>query len=332
MKYVFVINSHTTFLTALGTIDYLKLSENEIYFLYIRNYENSIIKVPYITENITIFQNVPLNKNRVRDEFISRFDSFINNKISSEYELFVPHLGNGLFQLLYTHPFCKKVSYIQEGGVPFKAAYKTHLSLFEKLSYGIYNKFILQTKRVWKPFKWYLKGSIKEDVNLDSYAISNTFFRYLPSNNKIIRWPNIHVSVTIEEHSTIFIFDGFAHHGFIEKELYMQLCGKLIKENCDKKNYIRFHPAQDSHEREYIKSIFKEMALPFEIMDENIPFELIISSTSNLKVAGFGSSLLFFAKDYGHTVICKDKWLSESKLYRKYKQKYGFEWFETIYK
>ena len=333
MKYIFVINSHTTFLTSLGTINYLKLPQKNVLLLYVRNYKNTAVDVIYHVEDISDLYDLCehlFDGFKKREEIIGRIDNFINSKIIDKYELFVPHLANGLFQILYTYPYCQKVSYIQEGGIPFKAAYKTRLSLFEKSIYRIYNRYYLRTDRVWKPFRWYVQGRIKNTYELDSYAISNTFFKYLPSHNHIIKWPKISIPITIESHSTIFIFDGFVHHGFVEKKIYIELSRRLIEEYHNIKNYIRFHPAQDKKERENIKSIFYEMGFSFEIMDENIPFELVISSVSNLCIAGFGSSLLYFAKDYGHTVICKDRWLQVSDLYRNYKRKHGFEYFDTI--
>lgn len=332
MKYVFVINSHTTFLTSLGVVKYLKLPANSITLLYVRNYQNTIINVPYLTENISsLYDSCKyLFKNGIiRNKIINNIDRTIENVINDDYELFVPHLGNGLFQILYTHPCCKKVSYIQEGGIPFKTAYKTRLSLVEKTTYWLYNTLYLRTDRIWKPFRWYVQGNIKVSEKLNSYAISNTFFKYLPSHNHIIMWPEIPISITIEPRSTIFIFDGFVHHGFVERDLYIELSHKLIEEYHNTKNYIRFHPAQDDKERMSILSFFYKMKLSFEIMNEDIPFELIISSVKDLCIVGFGSSLLYFAKDYGHTVICRDRWLHVSELYNKYKNKYGFEYFDV---
>ena len=66
-------------------------------------------------------------------------------------------------------------------------------------------------------------------------------------------------------------------------------------------------------------------------MDSDIPFELILSSTNQrLTVVGLGSSLLFFARDFGHTVICHDRWLVKSKYYRRYKKECGFLFFDEI--
>lgn len=334
MKYVFVINSHTTFLTSLGVINYLKLAQTQVLLIYVRNYSNTIINVPFSVEDFSelynscrhLFDNI-----KIRTHIVYDIDKAISSKINDDYELFIPHLANGLFQILYTNSHCKKVSYIQEGGIPFKTAYKTKVTFIEKIIYSLYNTLYLRTNRVWKPFRWYVKGYVNT-CELDSYAISNTFFKYLPSHNHIIKWPQVSVPIVIEPCSTIFIFDGFVQHKFIERDFYLKLCKKLVTEYHDKTNYIRFHPAQEKEDRNRILSFFIEQDLHYEIMDEKIPFELILLSNLNLKVVGFGSSLLFFAQDFGHKVFCMDYWLNQSKLYQQYKRKSGFEWFSQVFK
>ena len=47
MKHLFVINSHTTCMTALGVIDYLHLNKDDIIFVLVRNYKNILIQGKY---------------------------------------------------------------------------------------------------------------------------------------------------------------------------------------------------------------------------------------------------------------------------------------------
>ena len=53
MKHVFIIHSHTTFLTAIGCVNYQKLTSSDIIFLYVRNYKNSIFKAKDIDSRVT---------------------------------------------------------------------------------------------------------------------------------------------------------------------------------------------------------------------------------------------------------------------------------------
>ena len=50
----------------------------------------------------------------------------------------------------------------------------------------------------------------------------------------------------------------------------------------------------------------------------DVPFELILVNYSNLKLYGFGTSLLFYGKAFGHQVVSKEYLLKKSWRYRHY--------------
>lgn len=331
MKHIFIINSHTTFLSSIGTINLLKLEEKDIVFIYIRKYSNNIIKIPYSTFDLSELFNECYNIIHILyidKSLIKKVDSFINENINSAYALYAPHIAHAFFQLFYTNSSCKYASYIQEGAIPFRTAYLTNPSFCIRTLFALYNKFILRTNRIWRPRRWYVKGQLKKQKTLSSYSTSPNFFKYLPSNNYTIKWPRITLDISINSNIPIFIFDGFVQNKCIEKEFYLSKCKSLIDQYHQENNYIRFHPAQGEEEKEFILNCFDSLGVKRTIMEANVPFELILSSKSNLTVIGLGSSLLYFARDFGHNVICKDYWLTESKLYNKYKEDYGFDFFQ----
>lgn len=88
-------------------------------------------------------------------------------------------------------------------------------------------------------------------------------------------------------------------------------------------NYIKFHPGQPEEERNIILSFFENEGLAYRIMDNDIPMELIISSKKNLNFAGFSSSVLYYAIDYGHNVVHREDWQMESPLYSKFLENSG---------
>lgn len=332
MKHVFIINSHTTFLTAVGCVDFLKLSPPDILFIYVRNYKNSIVKCDWETVDLSqIFADYPApriwRERKLRIKFIQVLDEYVVSKIKINFRLYSPHYGHPFFQVLYTNPLCVNGSYIQEGGIPFKNTYIVNPTIKEKILYKAINLIYLRTKRVWRPNAWYYKGALYKQDKIDSYAISDSFFHYLPSDNHVVKWPYTKVNTTIKEVSTIFIFDGFVFHRFVESEYYLNCCKRMIKEDSSDMNYLRFHPSQSETERESIISYFKEMNKKYEVMESSIPFELILICNKSLKVVGLGSSLLFFARDLGHIVVCHDRWLEKSNLYKKYKKAAGFLFF-----
>ena len=180
---------------------------------------------------------------------------------------------------------------------------------------------------------WLYPAVMDDSVVIDTYATSDSFFANMPQHhNHIIQWPKIKVDFEIVHNSVVFVFDGFVNNNHIEKEYYLSQCERLVNDVAASLNYIKFHPAQDEEQKNQIIKYFSDRKKDVKILSNEIPFELILSSCSRLKVAGFGSSLLFFAKDFGHDVICRDEWLNNSPKYKVYKQTTGFMWFKETYK
>lgn len=332
MKNVFIINSHTTFLSAMGTINYLKLPSENVLMLYMRNYNNRCICHDYKVLEVSDFMNsfdTLFSSHAEQKKCIERIDDFIECNIGEKYRLFCPHLGHGVWQAFYTHSLCMEMSYIQEGGMPYTTVYLTHFS-FKRFILFYSVKIYLRTNRVWRG-GWYTHGTMTKQKELHSYAVNSLFFRKLPSINHIIKWPTVDVGIKIKLESTIFIFDGFVQNHLIERDFYMKKCRELVFQCVNNYNYIKFHPAQTQEDIEMILSYFQEQKCRYELLPNDIPFEMILLSNRNLKLAGFGSSLLYFAYELGNEVISQDQWLLSSPLYKNYRKKCGFMSF-TEYK
>lgn len=320
MKNVFIINSHTTFLSALGTIQYLGLKEQTVLLLYMRNYSNSVINHPYEVVDITNFIdsfNSLYKSKKYRYFSIKKIDRFIDETIGELFNLYCPHLLHQVWQVIYTNKLCIQMSYIQEGGIPYKDYYITHPTLKTKFRLFITNVLYRMTKRIWHG-GWYTYGTMKKQKELHSYAIDDVFFRYLPSINHRIVWPKVDLSYLVTSGSTIFVFDGFVKNGLCEESIYINHSKRLVSTLHGIKNYIKFHPAQSKYQKQAICDYMIKESINFQILPDDIPFELILSSSKQLKVVGFGSSLLYYAYNLGHSVVCKDDWLLESSLFSNY--------------
>lgn len=333
MKNVFIINSHTTFLSAIGTINYLNLSADSILMLYMRNYRNSIISHNYKVFEVTglmssfnLFSSVSERKKGLR-----KIDDFIECNIGESFKLFCPHLGHGVWQAMYTNPLCLEMSYIQEGGTPYTTEYITHPSIKKILYMFLVNKVYRHTNRIWRG-GWYTCGTMTKQKELHSYAINHSFFKELPSINHIIKWPSVDVSVKIKSNAKVFIFDGFIQNKLIERDFYIKKCGDLITLYASDYNYIKFHPAQTQEDMDDIIKFFSLNGYKYELLPNDIPFELILSSNRDLKLVGFGSSLLFFAHDLGHEVVCHGEWLLLSPMFKCYRKNCGFISFDEYKK
>lgn len=335
MKHVFIINSHTTFMTAMGVINLNKISYSDIILIYTRNYKNSLLSfnckiVDFTAECEYCNQNI-FKTRKTRNECISLVDKCIEYNIRESFELYFPHLQLIICQLFYTHSFCVNGSYIQEGGYPQSKKFISTFSLKDRIINFIANKIIRPNKRVVRSIGWYQPNYLlKQDV-INSYALNDTFFLYLNSVNHIIKWPQYDIDFPIEQNSIIFIFDGFVNNGIVEYDFYMEACSMIINKYACDVNYLKFHPAQKVDERMQIRNMYKDYQ-KVEDLSDDIPFEAIISSCGKLNIVGFSSSLLKFASDCGHNVIVNDNLLIESPMYRNHIHTSGFPYMWELVK
>lgn len=282
MKYVFVINSHTTFLTSIGTINYLNISPEDVIMLYMRNYANSIIKHKYrvldFNDLYEKYSGKLFDNRKVRAKGIKEIDKKINENIGEKYHLYAPHYGADIFQVLYTHPLCVDGSYIQEGGILMTSAYVRSLSLYKKLRYFFINRIYRHNSRIWRPSLWYAPNTLYKQKEIHAFSISNSFFQYLPAKKHIVHWPKVNVNVNIDKRWPVFITDCFLAFGICDEDVFINSWKKLIEENKSKINYIKFHPQQDADEKKIFISMFGESKVI--ILDNSIPFGNKISNSN----------------------------------------------------
>lgn len=323
MKHVFLIHSHTVFLTAIGVISRLHLDADNIIFVYFRNYNNSIVPVSYpiirLDEEYDIANHLSAFKYCQWKELIKRIDSVINTKIKDEYILYTSHAGSHFFQTFITHPNCSQFNYIQEGALAFDNLLSDRIS-FKSLVYDLFNIIIfpLNHKRIWCSYKW----TLNKDVAIAKktpvcFAISEKIFEKLLYTTIIVEWPKVDPEYLIDNRFPIFVFESAVEQGLVEKDKYLLCIRQLIETKAAQKNYLKFHPYQSTTNRKDIVDLFREYNLGVEILPDSIPFELFLTFYSNLKVVGFRSSLLVYAQQLGHKTFSKE--FDLRKMSRKYR-------------
>lgn len=326
MKHVFVINSHTTFLTSRGTIELLHINEDDVVMLYTRSYRNSIVNVKNVrdvTEESDYCEEYVLKNKYYNKKCISLIDAVVEDSIRDVYELYVPHMQLKICQLLYTNRKCLRVSYIQEAGYPQPKKFLTRLSLEDIIKNIIYYLFF-QNRRAKRVVGWYQPHLLNKQKTINSYAVNPNFFQQLPSKNHVVKWPSFTLNIDFKSNGVFFVFDGFVKNGIIEKDFYLNACNYIIQKYAGVHNYLKFHPGQSQSEKDFIKKCFIAIDCDINILDDSIPFEVIISSFSNLVIVGFSSSLLKFASDLGHTVYANDDLLKKSEKYQQHICNSGF--------
>ncbi len=328
MKHLFIIHSHTVFLTSLGIIEKQHLKDEDIVFVYGRNYSQNVFELSYPVYDLSdmyedsksmilsISRKTLINYKKLR-RITQSIDKFIEDKVKGEFEVYLPHLSSPFFQLFATSRYCNYCHFVQEGGRVMVKVLCDEDPLIIKL----YNYvFLKNNERVWRTNKWLIHNYhdyLNCDVN--AFVVNESFFGNLPITINKVGWPVAeNLSVEIDTQCPIFVFDGYVEQGAINQEEYLSAIKKMVNEDAKNKNYLKFHPNQIKDNREKIIDFFKEKGIDVIVMSNDIPFELILTKYKKLQIYGYGSSLLIFAKAFGHLVKARESDLLESKQYRRY--------------
>lgn len=330
MKHLFLIHSHTVFLTAMGIIKKLGLKDSDVFIMNFRNYKNPNLGFNYKSYNFTetveesfhIFlsysrRNFKSNQ-KTREKIIGVLDTFINTIINEEYMLYIPHLQSPIFQILATNDKCHECFFVQEGA---RIMYD-YITNKNKWYFILYNKLFLRNEnRMWKAYNWFPDKNAPYKKPITAYAFDKAYFGNMPYQTILVTWPKVNIHIELNPQYPIFALEAAVELGQVEKSIYRNAMRKLIAECGKKHNYIKFHPQQTDETKRIFIDMFKEKGLEVEQLPMDIPFELIVSSCKGLTVCGFGSSLLFYAKAFGHTVISHEEELLVSPRYKMYQKK-----------
>ena len=339
MRHVFLVNSHTTFLSSLGVINLLHLNNDDVVLLFARNYSNSVYPLPYticdVNELYVSAEEVYNTEDAhiIRDK-IREVDEIVDKYIRECYHIYVPNFCNPLVCLLYSNLKCRRISFIQESAQSAVAAYVTSISFKAGLKRRIKLMLAGIPYRKWISPLYYRNDYIwKQFWRMYSYALNDSIFAGFKSNtNRIIVWPKAQYDFKLDTTATFFIVDGWVMNYMCEPDVFIDLMKKLVTENVGKNNYIKFHPNETEKEREQILAFFKNCNANYEVMEQSVPFELVLTSYSGLKIVGMGSALCFFARDLGHNVVCHDDWCYEhSDMFRRHIALTGNELYKDYY-
>lgn len=326
MKHIFLIHSHTLLLTALGVIEKENIPKEDVIFIYSRNYQN-VLPIGYrsfdfsteIEDTFYIMlswsrRHFFLNKKN-RNRSVDFFDKFITENVVTSYYLYVCQLLVHANQILATNPLCRECFFIQEGGRVMTPFLTDHISWFCRL----YNSIILNgDKRLWKMSNWFPNKKTPYNRHIIAYAFDKNYFGNMPQEIRIVKWPPIKLNINLDTNRPIFVLEGAVELGQIENFLYEKAVKRLVSEFASEKNYIKFHPKNSNEAKEKYKSFFLEKGAEVEELPMNIPFELILANFENLRLYGFGTSLLFYGKALGHQAVSREEYLLSSARYRIY--------------
>lgn len=329
MKHLFFINSHTTYLTSLGTISLLKLAPEDICMIYVRNYKNSFIKNQYKVLDLSWAYYLTF-KDYLFPPFklIRKIDGLVSELVEGcPYVFYAPNPGGlRLLQILSTNSSCKKINYVQEGALVFDQL------LIEKqlpLKYRIWDAVlsVCFNHRIWAShYSWRMPSFLMKRMSTpECFCISEDIFNKLGYQIQIVKWPKADIEKTkyhINPDYPCFVLESSVEMGVVEKDVYFAGIKKMIKEKAEEHNYVKFHPNQSPDNINEILAIFSDNNCQVERLHDDFPFELYLSSYKHLKVYGFNSSLLVFAKQVGDTTYSLENFLLENSVrYREWRKK-----------
>lgn len=301
MKHVFLIHSNTVLLSALGAIAYEKIPHEDILFLYLRHFTSSIVHDNIKSVDISGLHALSVEKGFPYKIFkhkklINAADLLIEREVKGEYTAYVPHVSSPIFIVFATKSNCKSVNLLQEGAFSF-------FGIPTERKKNWIKNFFFANKRFWWETTWDIPDKKSNILNVrKSYATNAEFFSPLQDvENVIIKWPAINDKrFFFPEQTNFFLFESAVEQCFISIDDYLQCIKRLIFDSDVKECYLKFHPGQRKENVERIIELFE--GISWKIVDNSIPFELILSSSKKLNLYGFSTSLLKFGEDLGHNV------------------------------
>lgn len=301
MKHIFLIHSNTVLLSALGAISHENIVLRDVLFLFSRNFKSSIIPSEIHIKDISNLINYSCSRdfcyNIVKqDKYIKEIDTFIDTEVKDDYIMYVPHAG-APFNVFITNKRCLNSCLLQEGAYSFFGVPKRDIKTKLK-------NLLFSNNRIWWTKTWDIPECKRHLLNLTkTYAIDESFFKPIKdTDNIVIKWPSINGDKRFyfPEKTNFFLFETVVEEGFASIESYLACCKKLIEDSGVSHCYLKFHPAQNENNITRIKSLFK--GLEIELVDNTIPFELVLSTSKNLNLYGFSTSLLKFGSVLGHNI------------------------------
>ena len=294
MKHVFVIGSHTPYLTAIGVINKLGLKHEDVVFVLGRHYK--CFDQP---KDITLYDLSDWYQFRLWHQsrfeikkIVNKIDLFITEQIAEKFILYIPHVWGYFFQIMGTHSWCSKIKFIQEGIIDFCVEDGN----FSKPSFKqkIINTFIMNFGRCWYCSEWNdYRYNIKHAD--ETFALTEPLFSKLDCKHTVVEWPKMNIPLKLADYGVYFVFESLVEQRNIEKYIFMEAIEKMIRKYAGKHNYVKYHPFQKQENKDYITSLFEKCGTSAELLPDNVPFEMILATQPHMKVCGFTTSLIFFS-------------------------------------
>ena len=247
MKHLFIINSHTTYLTAMGTIEFLHLKTNEVMLVMVRNYRNIFIDTKFKQTDMSWAYSI----NRRKDFFalgksIKKLDKQLQDLVEGDrFEMYGSSAGGTfVYQVIFSHPQCVGMNYLQEGAYVDKGLFEDYTLSFPKKIFDCILK-IFYKHRVWASSRtWRMPYVLENERRVPvTFATTKVFFSVTKYENYVVNWPSFDIpeKYKIDPNCPCFVFEASVEWKTIERGVYLKYSDQLIKEKAESYNYVKFH-------------------------------------------------------------------------------------------
>ncbi|KKN39915.1 hypothetical protein LCGC14_0738510 [marine sediment metagenome] len=330
MKHLFYLHSHITYYVSMAVIKSKEIPEEDIVFIISRNYNNKGLK-----------RKITLDVSLIHDEmnhylidrfyklyaFIPKIDGLIEEKTNGEkYTVYLPLIENKLMQIIATNKKCISLNIIEEGATAY-APYFMHFRFknkFEGLLKNTLNLFLSLIRNRFYYVKVYDLRRFKKSSPPIFYSITSDSFKGLPYHIEILPPVREELEAYSQPNMKVLVLEGAVEQGNLKIDTLLKGIQHILDENSFKDLYVKYHPVQTTENRTKIIELITSNGVTQITIADEIPFEQITINNNNIMVFGFTSSLLYYAKKFGCTVISYEDVLLEDDLFKKFRSENNF--------
>ncbi|GAA3588377.1 polysialyltransferase family glycosyltransferase [Flavivirga amylovorans] len=330
MKNIFYIHSHITYFVAKGVIKYLGFNPDSLIYIISRSYQNDALSKSKCIDFTLIHNELDsfgvLNFNK-KLPLIKDVDNVLKNVLKDEeFRVFLPHVFHPIMQIIGTNTNCKELHIIEEG----VNAYSNYFMHFKEKSIvkGVVKRILNLLPFVGKGRIFFIKNfdlrKFKKSINPIFYTVTSKGFEGLPYEIVRVEMISEKVAQYTLKSNHVLVLEGAVEQGNLNLKPFLEGIKVILNDIKSDRIAVKFHPAQNSKNKDKILRIIVDQNKEVEVIPDNIAFEQIILNNPNLTVYGFATSLLFYAKEFGCKVKYYEHQLLKDNLFKEFRSKNDF--------
>lgn len=319
MKHVFVVQSHITYLAALGVIAKQNMELQNVLILSEAYVREQPVKVQTVDLYQSFFKMLFAPKNyfnisRKTDKILARFLE------GDFFELYVPVLTN-LARIVFTNPKCISLNFIEEGVSSYHRAFDIDTIITYYRNYNnrpAFNKKYLSELKTGIVMA--LRGASPKMLAFPIFYQAYTdspnvkFFGFdqdcypLCAQTEVISFEKINQKFKFEtqyelNNCAIWVGDDCVSCANYPINDYIEGIKKGFVDKIDRNLnvFIKFHPSEQDISRMATLELLNQNNIKFQVIPDEVILEMEIIGSNNVNLYGTYSSLLIYGGMMGCT-------------------------------